>query len=308
MPTHPGPAFVPPTRPDGPGAAGIPQPRRVEQPDLLGPPGPPPALAAPTPRAAPSPRSGRTPRLAAAAVLGLVLAGGVGGATGAALGGDGSGTGPVSLPRVAGAAPAPPAGPVADVAAAVLPGVVSVEVRNGRTAGTGSGFVVDDAGHILTNAHVVAAGGRVEVVYADGRRVAATVTGTDAAADVAVLQVSREGAPAPLVLRSSADVRVGEPVLAVGSPLGLTGTVTAGIVSAVDREARFGDDRNRQTAIQTDAAINPGNSGGPLIDSGGRVVGMNTSIAGLGSGNIGIGFAIPIDRAADVAQRIIGRS
>ena len=85
-------------------------------------------------------------------------------------------------------------------------------------------------------------------------------------------------------------------------------TVTACFVSAVDREARFGDDRNRQTAIQTDAAINPGNSGGPLIDSGGRVVGMNTSIASLGSGNIGIGFAIPIDRAADVAQRIIGRS
>ena len=304
MPTHPGPAFVPPTRPDGPSTADVPLPRRAGQPDLLGPPDPPPPAF--TPPAPPQP--GRAPRLAVAAVLGLVLAGGIGGATGAALS-DGSGAGGmVVLPRVTGPAAAPPAGSAADVANAVLPGVVSVEVRNGRSAGTGSGFVIDDAGHVLTNAHVVASGGRVTVVYADGRRVAATVTGTDPAADVAVLQVPREGAPAPLVLRSSADVRVGEPVLAVGSPLGLSGTVTAGIVSAVDREARFGDESNRQSAIQTDAAINPGNSGGPLIDAAGRVVGMNTSIASLGSGNIGIGFAIPMDRAADVAQRLISRS
>jgi putative serine protease PepD len=121
--------------------------------------------------------------------------------------------------------------------------------------------------------------------------------------DVAVLRVAT-GTPAPLRLSTSAGLRVGETVLAVGSPLGLSGTVTAGIVSALDRES---GGRGGAT-LQTDAPINPGNSGGPLVDTAGRVVGVNTAIASLGAGNIGIGFAIPIDRAADAAQRIIGRS
>jgi S1-C subfamily serine protease len=135
--------------------------------------------------------------------------------------------------------------------------------------------------------------------------VPATVVGTDASTDVAVLRVAPTGAPPALTLRASGDLRVGETVLAVGSPLGLSGTVTAGIVSAVDRLTGLGDERNRQSAIQTDAPINPGNSGGPLVDTAGRVVGMNTAIASLGPGNIGIGFAIPADRAADVARQII---
>jgi S1-C subfamily serine protease len=201
-------------------------------------------------------------------------------------------------------APAP-AGPLDAAASAVLPSVVSVEVRGTRGASTGSGFVIDQDGHVLTNAHVVESGGAVVVVYSDGRREPATIVGTDPATDVAVLQVAPGGAPPALTLRMPRDLRVGEAVLAVGSPLGLTGTVTAGIVSAVDRMTGFGDERNRQSAIQTDAPINPGNSGGPLVDTAGRVVGMNTAIASLGPGNIGIGFAIPADRAADVARRII---
>ncbi|HZB49707.1 MAG TPA: trypsin-like peptidase domain-containing protein, partial [Mycobacteriales bacterium] len=113
----------------------------------------------------------------------------------------------------------------------------------------------------------------------------------------------------PALIGRSNQVQIGQPVLAVGSPLGLTGTVTAGIVSATDRAVRFGDGR-RSTAVQTDASINPGNSGGPLVDGAGRVVGVNTQIAtlGPGSGNIGIGFAIPVDRAAAVAERLIAGS
>ena len=136
----------------------------------------------------------------------------------------------------------------------------------------------------------------MSVVYSDGRRSVAELIGSDPTADVAVLGVPLTRAPPPLTLRDPVALRVGEQVLAVGSPLGLAGTVTAGIVSAVDRETGLGDSRNRQTAIQTDAPINPGNSGGPLIDTAGRVVGMNTAIASLGPGNIGIGFAIPADR------------
>jgi putative serine protease PepD len=185
-------------------------------------------------------------------------------------------------------AAAPGAG-LADVAAGVLPSVVSIEVRGTRGSGTGSGFVLDDRGHVLTNAHVVSGSRQVQVAFADGRRSAAEVVGTDTATDIAALGVS-------------ADLRVGEAVLAVGSPLGLSGTVTSGIVSAVDREPRRG-----AATIQTDAPINPGNSGGPLLDAAGRVVGINTSIASLGSGNIGIGFAVPIDRAAAVAEGLLAR-
>ncbi|MCO1655665.1 S1C family serine protease [Pseudonocardia humida] len=237
----------------------------------------------------------------ALAAAGALLAGAAGGAVGAGT----SGGGAVLLQGGGGTPAAAAPGTLDAVAAAVLPSVVSVEVRGARGAGTGSGFVIDADGHVLTNAHVVAGGAAVEVVYADGRRVSARIVGTDPATDVAVLRVPAGGAPPPLVLRTSGDLRVGEAVLAVGSPLGLAGTVTAGIVSAVGREARLGDDGNRQTAIQTDAPINPGNSGGPLIDAGGRVVGINTAIASLGSGSIGIGFAIPAERAAEVAGRIV---
>jgi putative serine protease PepD len=178
----------------------------------------------------------------------------------------------------------------------ILPSVVQVQARRG----SGSGVVIDDRGHVITNHHVVAGSTTVALLGSNGRRVTADVVGSDRGNDIAVLR-ARGGDLRPAALGVSADLRIGQPVIAVGSPLGLTGTVTAGIVSAPARGS------STDSMIQTDASINPGNSGGPLVDLSGRVVGINTSIATLGrsSGNIGIGFAVPIDRAADVAQRII---
>jgi putative serine protease PepD len=166
--------------------------------------------------------------------------------------------------------------------------------------------VVDDQGHIITNNHVVANGGDVSVVGQDGRRLPAEVVGRDPDSDIAVLRVTPSSALRRLALAQAGTTEVGEPVLAVGSPLGLSGTVTAGIVSALDRRVRLGDTGARQSAIQTDASINPGNSGGPLVNAQGEVIGVNTAIATLeGSGSIGIGFAIPIERAQQAAERII---
>jgi putative serine protease PepD len=190
-----------------------------------------------------------------------------------------------------------------DVAAAVLPGVVSVEVQRASDVVGGSGFVVDGRGYIITNSHVLEGAVSVMVVTNSGQRVEATVLGQDEGTDIAVLRVVTVRLPA-LRLGSSGATKVGEPVLAVGAPLGLSGTVTAGIVSALNREVRLGN--ARQIAIQTDASINPGNSGGPLVNARGEVIGVNTAIAALeGAGNTGIGFAIPIDRAGPVAEHII---
>ena len=189
------------------------------------------------------------------------------------------------------------------VARRVLPSVVSVQVRTGAGVATGSGFVVRD-GLVVTNAHVVGRTSNDVLVRFDGSGpVPARVLGMSPRDDVAVLRVAVPSGVAALPLaKSGADAAVGDPVIAVGSPLGLAGTVTAGIVSATDRRVRIGT--GRTSALQTDASINPGNSGGPLIDARGRVVGVNTAIASLGGGNIGIGFAIPADRLASVVERL----
>jgi putative serine protease PepD len=197
---------------------------------------------------------------------------------------------------------------LSDVAERTLPSVVSVQAPDGQ----GSGFVFDREGRILTNAHVVASagqGGTVTVVLGDGQRREARVVGWDVDDDLAVLQVDDPAGMAPAQLGTSAGLRVGDQVLAMGSPLGLAGTVTAGIISATDRQARIGDGRIRPM-IQTDASINPGNSGGPLVNTAGQVVGVNTEIATLvrGGGSIGIGFAIPIDRAAQIAGQIVAEA
>jgi putative serine protease PepD len=200
-------------------------------------------------------------------------------------------------------------GTVAAAAAAVLPSVVSVEATSFRGRATGSGFAIDEQGHVLTNAHVVDNANDVNLILSNGRRVAATIVGVDDGNDVAVLRTSADGLR-PAELGRSSELQVGDTVLAVGSPLGLEGTVTAGIVSTVSRQAQLGDSGRRQSVIQTDAAINPGNSGGPLVNAAGQVVGVNTAIATLGrresgAGNIGIGFAIPIDRATQIADDLI---
>jgi putative serine protease PepD len=248
----------------------------------------------------------RWPVFAAGGLAVITVAAGTGGAAGYVSGHDNAAPPPYAAP-----APAPAGVPADLVAAAAraLPGVVSVQVRTGSGGASGSGFVFDDQGHIVTNNHVVAAGrgGTVSVVGADGRRLTAEIVGTDPSNDIAVLRVEATSALRRLELADPRTTRVGQPVLAVGSPLGLSGTVTAGIVSAVDRPVRLGGS-SRQTAVQTDASINPGNSGGPLVNARGEVVGVNTAIATLeGGGNIGIGFAVPIERVRQVAATLIGR-
>jgi len=265
---------------------------------------PPPTPPGANPGRASGRRTGPLLALVAAAAL---VAGGAGGA-GTALLLDGAATpgGGRALPRVSG--PVTGGMDAAAVAAQVLPSVVSIQVVGMRGQGTGSGFVLDEDGHVLTNAHVVDGAEQVVVVTHDGRRLPAEVVGTDPANDVAVVRVASDATLTPATLGRSDQVRVGDEVLAVGSPLGLSGTVTQGIVSATDRQVQLGDG-GQVSALQTDASINPGNSGGPLVDAAGRVIGVNTAIAtlgGQGSGSIGIGFAIPVDRAADVASALIG--
>jgi len=209
-----------------------------------------------------------------------------------------------------------PDGSIAKIAADALPSVVTIRIKTADGGGTGSGFVIDNQGHILTNNHVATAGGSsgtLTVELNNGTTLPATIVGADASYDLAVLKVSATDIPA-LQFGASKDVVVGDGVIAVGAPLGLDATVTSGIVSALNRPVAAGDgnDQSFINAIQTDAAINPGNSGGPLLDMNGKVIGVNSAIAripGTSSdstgGNIGVGFAIPSDQAAKTAQQLI---
>jgi S1-C subfamily serine protease len=250
----------------------------------------------------------RTGRMVVAGLLALVLAAGAGGAAGwyASLWANALVVAPQTQEvALRGAGVGAGVGQWVAVAADVLPGVVSVEVDAGGTGASGSGFVLDDEQHIVTNDHVIAGGGDIVITSSEGRRIPARLVGRDSGTDIAVLRIAPSARLRALPLAASEDVRVGESVLAIGSPLGLSSSVTAGIVSAVDRQVRLGAS-NRQSAVQTDASINPGNSGGPLVNARGQVIGVNTAIATLeGNGSIGIGFAIPIDRAAATARRII---
>ncbi len=213
-----------------------------------------------------------------------------------------------------------PPGSVAGIAARVLPAVVSIDVRVGDGGETGSGIVIDGRGYIVTNNHVITmatdADASVTVVFndGDGHRVPAHVVGRDPASDLAVLKVDNVSGLTVADLGDSATLQVGDAVIAVGSPLGLAGTVTTGIVSALHRPVRLGGAGTVTNAvidaIQTDAPINPGNSGGPLVDATGAVVGINTAIRTLSGdplsgGSIGLGFAIPIDDARQIAETLI---
>jgi len=180
------------------------------------------------------------------------------------------------------------------------------EPRGGGVA-TGSGFLIDTEGHIVTNNHVVEGATKVTVkLGSEDTSHTAEVVGTDPATDVALLKVDEPaGKLHPLALGNSSAVQVGDPVVAIGNPFGLDRTVTAGIVSALQRQIQAPNGFSISHVIQTDAAINPGNSGGPLIDSSGRVIGINSQIqTGGGNGNVGIGFAVPIDTAKDVVEQI----
>ena len=222
-----------------------------------------------------------------------------------------------ALPVIEAGGAAPGAGSISAVAQRVLPSVVYISVeQSGGPAGVGSGFVVREDGYIVTNNHVVEAaadGGSVQVELADDEVVEAEIIGRDVPYDIAVLKVDRSGLAA-LPFGESADLVVGQQVVAVGAPLGLDSTVTAGIVSALNRPVTTGRGSGSSfiNAIQTDAAINPGNSGGPLVDLSGRVVGVNSAIAqvpdplvGGPSGSIGLGFAIPVDQVRRTATELI---
>ena len=217
----------------------------------------------------------------------------------------------LGAPVASGSSVQRPAGSVAAVAARILPSVVSLEVRGSSGSDTGSGIVVSANGYILTNNHVVAGApaGNVTVVLPSEQRVPGHVIGRDSVSDLAVVRIRDVAGLRAAVLGTSSSLAVGDPVVAVGSPLGLAGTVTTGVVSALDRPVAAGDGSASADdlidAIQTDAAINPGNSGGALLDADGHVIGVISQIASPGAasggeaGNVGIGFAIPSDAVAD---------
>lgn len=259
--------------------------------------------------------------LAGIAVITLV-AGGLGGALGAYLERN-AGVTDIELPQADSQGKARAKDSVAGIAASSLPGVVTLHVSGDEAQGTGTGFVLDGKGHILTNNHVVepaGTGGEISVTFSGGETAKAEVIGRDAGYDLAVVKVSGVRGLKPLPLGNSENVQVGDPVVAIGAPFDLANTVTAGIISAKERpitaggEKGDGSDVSYVDALQTDAPINPGNSGGPLVDSEAHVIGINSAIrsaddssepGGGQSGSIGLGFAIPINQGKRVAEELI---
>ncbi|HEX7429491.1 MAG TPA: trypsin-like peptidase domain-containing protein [Mycobacterium sp.] len=268
----------------------------------------------------PAPKRSRAGALTAGALAIAVVSAGIGGGVALVAKPDsstGGGTSITAAPSVPAASL--PAGSVEQVAAKVVPSVVKLETDMGRASEEGSGIILSSDGLILTNNHVVAAakgGPETTVTFSDGRTAQFTVVGTDPSSDTAVVRADGVSDLTPITLGSSANLRVGQDVVAIGSPLGLEGTVTTGIISALNRPVAAGGDASNQNtvldAIQTDAAINPGNSGGALVNMNGELVGVNSAIATLGgesvdaqSGSIGLGFAIPIDQAKRIADELI---
>ena len=206
--------------------------------------------------------------------------------------------------------------PVTSVADQVVPSVVTIAASGPGGGGTGSGEVIRADGYILTNNHVIsvgaASGGSVEVLFADGHTEPAVITGRDPQTDLAVLKVQTSHQLKVISLGSSSSVKVGQPVVAIGAPLGLSGTVTSGIVSALDRTVQVPGENDRLallvSALQTDASINPGNSGGALVNCESQLVGVPTAgatVPNSAGGSIGLGFAIPVDLAKSIADEII---
>jgi len=288
---------------------------------------PPPPPAPPRPQGVPRPRRGG---FAAAVLAGALVVGGGAGLGGAALwsaldgDGGGNGAGITSNPplQVADSADGDaPQGSVEQVAKAVLPSVVALDVSAGGAAGSGSGVILTEDGLILTNDHVVSLAGQADassadltISFADGSTAKATLVGTDPLTDTALVQAQDVSGLTPITIGQSGDLDVGEQVVAIGSPYGLDATVTSGIVSALDRPVEVARDADGNAtaypAIQTDAAINPGNSGGALVDMSGHLVGINASIRTAGNGtteeagSIGLGFAIPIDEVTPIVAQL----
>ncbi len=312
-----------PTYPPPAGYGGYPPPGSPTVP----PPVPPPALPGPQPQPGPQPErpAGASVRRAVltAAVVAAVVGGGIGAGTVALVDNNNDANTSAGLTFSNQAAPAAKVdGTVAAAAAKISPSVVTVNVTTSNEQDTGSGVIIRSDGYILTNNHVISAAtgsGQLVVTLADGRQVKASVVGADPSDDLAVIKVGLHNLTAA-TFSSSSGLVVGQTVVAVGAPLGLSDTVTSGIVSNTARPVQTGDSTAQAVfdAVQTDAAINPGNSGGPLVDLAGHVVGINAAIAtdqssgGLQipgqssqSGNIGIGFAIPSDEASRIAGELI---
>ncbi|MFI1879021.1 trypsin-like peptidase domain-containing protein [Streptomyces althioticus] len=331
-PGAPHPAPQAPAGPGAPAAAPEPAPAAQDAP-AAGPwarydPWAAPAAVAPLQQADPVEedvrrRRGRRRRALVGGALVIALVSGVvGGVVGVQLERNG-GVGAVELPQAGVEAPDRDPDSVAGIAAQALPSVVTLHVSGGGKAGTGTGFVLDDRGHILTNDHVIQPAGKngdITVTFHSGDTAEATVVGRDSGYDLAVVRVKGVRGLTPLPLGNSDNVQVGDPVVAIGAPFDLAGTVTSGIISARERpitaggENGDGSDVSYVDALQTDAPINPGNSGGPLLDGKGRVVGINSAIRsadggldpeGGQSGSIGLGFAIPINQGKRVAEELI---
>jgi len=273
------------------------------------------------------PRRGRRVGLASSVVAASLLVGAGAGVGGAAAytawhddnGSSSFGSASPTTSKVVNTPSSPaPQGSVQAVAAEVLPSVVKIDVSGPQGAGSGSGIILSSDGQILTNNHVVELagnGGTLRVTFNDGSHADAKVLGTDPLTDTALIQAQNVSGLAPATIGKSSDLAVGQSVVAIGSPLGLDATVTSGIVSALNRPVDVGSDGQGNStvypAIQTDAAINPGNSGGALVDLNGHVVGINASIATAGAsegggqaGNIGVGFAIPMDEVMPIVDEM----
>ena len=274
-----------------------------------------------------------TPRRTSALLVAVALASGAGGAAVYALA-DGGGASSTATVATTAPAIARPAAAVKTAGGLTVNqiydrtknGVVDIQVTSSGTDSTpdqfggpgggngngqesqaeGSGFVIDTDGHIVTNQHVVDGASSIKVTFADGRTASAKVVGTDRSSDVAVIKVDVDKSELhPLTFADSNRVEVGDGVVAIGSPFGLPGTVTTGVVSALDRTIDAPNNFTISGAIQTDAAINHGNSGGPLLDADGHVIGINSQIESDSGGNDGIGFAVPSNMVRNVALQLI---
>jgi putative serine protease PepD len=268
-----------------------------------------PSAPAAPPAAPPSPPPKRFRKGLLAAVAALTVAGG-------------AGSGAIAAALVAHAAPAAAATPAAattvsstslssgtaeSVYAQVSPGVVTITSVVGRGQAIGSGIVLDSKGDILTNAHVIAGAQQMQVTLSSGQTVPATLVGSNSAADLAVIRISVPASSLhPVTLGNSGSVQVGDTVYAIGSPFGLSGTLTEGIVSNLNQGGAVSTGASQTGLIQTDAAINPGNSGGPLVNTAGQVIGINNSIESPVNGNVGVGFAIPINQVTQLLASLEG--
>ncbi|MEP9363724.1 trypsin-like peptidase domain-containing protein [Nocardioides sp. CN2-186] len=315
--------------------APLPGPQQPQQPQnpyfssaapLGPPPEGPPAFGATMTAPLPVQRRPRRAGLAVAVVATALVVGGAAGVGGAAAwsaldDGNGSSAGSSATPSTSQVVDTPnspaPDGSVEAVAAKVLPSVVKIDVSGSQGAGSGSGIILSSDGEILTNNHVAEIagdGGSMSVSFNDGTSAKATIVGTDPLTDTAVIKAEGVSGLTPATIGKSGDLKVGQSVVAIGSPFGLDSTVTSGIVSALNRPVDVGSDGQGNSttypAIQTDAAINPGNSGGALVDLAGNVVGINASIRTASStegeaGSIGLGFAIPMDEVMPIVDEMV---